>query len=194
MNAPPFVQSLRTRLSGMELSRRERLLILALTLGASLVWAMSGLESAQSARTLAEDVRGRLQLEAGRQASLSSASFRRTIRDEAELARRWALVEPTVFMAQMRAQSQLEDFAVASGITNADVIMDEPSPPASGLQRLVMSVEGDFAWSNFLALLSFLEMAEASFVPVAVEVTNSTAQPRFSLVLEAAYLAPEGRR
>lgn len=193
MNGPVFLQSWRSRFAETELSRRERVLILALVLGASVVWAVSGNESAQTARIVAEDARGRLQLEEARQASLASASFRRTIRDEAELAQRWALVEPTVFMAQMRAQSQLEDFAVASGIANADVVMEQPAAIASGLQRLTMSVEGDFTWNNFLALLSFLEMAETSFVPVAVEVTNSTAQPRFSLMLEAAYVVPGGR-
>lgn len=193
MNGPVFLQSWRSRFAETELSRRERVLILALVLGASVVWAVSGNESAQTARIVAEDARGRLQLEEARQASLASASFRRTIRDEAELAQRWALVEPTVFMAQMRAQSQLEDFAVASGIANADVVMEQPAAVASGLQRLTMSVEGDFTWNNFLALLSFLEMAETSFVPVAVEVTNSTAQPRFSLMLEAAYVVPGGR-
>lgn len=193
MNGPVFLQSWKSRFAETELSRRERVLILALVLGASVVWAVSGNESAQTARIVAEDARGRLQLEEARQASLASASFRRTIRDEAELAQRWALVEPTVFMAQMRAQSQLEDFAVASGIANADVVMEQPAAVASGLQRLTMSVEGDFTWNNFLALLSFLEMAETSFVPVAVEVTNSTAQPRFSLMLEAAYVVPGGR-
>lgn len=193
MTGPVFLQSWTSRFAETELSRRERVLILALVLGASVVWAVSGNESAQTARIVAEDARGRLQLEEARQASLASASFRRTIRDEAELAQRWALVEPTVFMAQMRAQSQLEDFAVASGIANADVVMEQPAAVASGLQRLTMSVEGDFTWNNFLALLSFLEMAETSFVPVAVEVTNSTAQPRFSLMLEAAYVVPGGR-
>ena len=181
---------LRTRVQGIDLAPRERMLVLALLVMACLVWAMAGLDAAQSARSAAEDARRQLVTEKGRQASLASESFRTKIRDEAEKARVWSLEEPTVFMAQMRAQSVLEDYAIAAGIADHEIIVDRPDPSAAGVQRLSMTVEGDFSWPTFLSLLSFLEASETSIVPAAVEVSASNARPRFSMTLEMAYLPP----
>jgi hypothetical protein len=182
-----------TRLSAIRLSRRERLLLLALLAVLSLAWAVTSFEGAQAARGLAIQARQELLLEEGREARMADPKFRQAVALEAEKARAWSLNEPTVYIAQMRAQSQLEDFAVAAGIPNYDIVVERPDPPEGGIQRLSFAVEGDFDRAAFLNLLGLLEASQPNYVPVTAEVSTTSDTPRFSLVLAAAYIQPEGR-
>lgn len=192
MNAAHLLGRLRRRMDGVRLSRRERTLLFGLLLLASVIWAAVNYEGARSARVVAEEAQAGLRLERARKAQLASPGFTRLIAQEADKARMWSLNEPTVYIAQMRAQSQLEDFAIAAGIANHEIIVDRPDPPEAGVQQVSMAVEGDFDWASYLAFLAFLESAEPSFVPLSAEVTTASVPSRFSLVLAAPYIPPGG--
>lgn len=194
MTAAVLLGRARVRLAELSLSRRERGLLLGLLLLASLVWAVTQYEGAQAARDIAEEAQASLRIEEARQARLASPGFTRAVGEEAAKVRLWSLDEPTVYIAQMRAQSQLEDFAIAAGVANPEIVVERPDPPQAGVQRLFLQVEGDFDWTSFLAFLSYVERAEASYRPVSAEVTTASVPARFSVVLAAAYISREGRR
>jgi hypothetical protein len=177
-------------LSRLRASPRERAMLALLGAVFGFYAALSCAEwaaSAQEAAALAREERTSIERLATWQVS---PVFRRVLAQEVDKVRRWSLTEPTVFIARVRAEADLTAMAAQAGIENIRVYADRSSEPRPPVEALSLTIEGDFDWRTFQALLTRLAAAEPVVAPTSVAVEPPTSEWQIGSVDGA---APAGR-
>lgn len=181
------------------LSPREQGLVALLAAAVGTWTAAAAYERAQAARAAAAEARAEANIVARLAQAQTGAAFRVAVRREALKVRAWSVNEPTVHLARLRAQADLQALAHEAGVTGVRVAAEPIGGGAAQVQPMVFTLEGDFAWPSFLDLLSRLAEARPAVTPLAVAVDEGGAgdaepAPRFLLTVELLYLPTEPGR
>jgi len=180
------------QLSGMRLGQRERALAFALLVVASAWWALTGYQRLNDAKASAAESAIRLQQLREGKGDSRRADYRKAVHREAVSVLDRSLDDPTIFLAQMRAQSQLQDFAIAAGMSAVQIGLDPVKVSAAPLQQISLTVESEFNWRSLLAFFGSLEASRTSYFVNAVDVAGVAPQQRVRVTVYVPYAAPGG--
>jgi Flp pilus assembly protein TadG len=180
------------QLSAIRLGQRERALAFALLVVASAWWALTGYQRLNDVKAAAAESAIRLQQLREGKGDARRADYRRAVHREAVSVIDRSLDDPTIFLAQMRAQSQLQDFAIAAGMSAVQIGLDPVKASAAPLQQVSLTVESEFNWRSLLAFLGSLESSRTSYFVNAVDVAGVAPQQRVRVTVYVPYAAPGG--
>ena len=187
MNAASILDRPRARLANVRLGERERLLAFALLLMASAGWAMNGYQRLETAKAAAIDAATRLQDVRAAKDDSARFDYRRAVHREAVSVLDRSLQDPTIFLAQMRAQSQLQDFAIAAGMTSVQIGLEPVQASGAPLQPVALTVESEFNWRALLAFMGSLASSRTSYFVNAIDVAGAPPQQRVRITISAPY-------
>jgi hypothetical protein len=171
---------------------RERALLSALcAVGAIALAVEAGAYALQSRSALLDAVSATMASQR-ELAALRDPRHRAELASVAGMARDRSFDDPTLAIAAVRAQSDLEALARAAGLDAVRVSVLPADEGVKGSALLRLTLESGFEWSAFDALLTALAGDAQSYVVDAIEVDEEAATLR--LTLRAAYQRGEGAR
>ena len=193
------IEQLLSRLRGLRLSGREQRLLVILGIAASIGAAIAMHDRAALARASADAAHlARVEAEE-RHLALSRSRFREQVAEDIAKVRDWSISEPTVYIAQLRAEGDVLALARRAGIANARAYADAGPAPVEGAMRprvesMTLVLEGDFSGPALAEFLALAASARTAIRPLSIEVSESQLAPRLTLTAAIPYVAQEPAR
>jgi hypothetical protein len=176
------------------MSPRECALSLCLVAALASGWAVSAHDQQIESLAAAQVARMANDRATQRWRSLADIGFRLRVSRAAEAVRTLSLRDPSVHIAAIRAQDMLREMARRAGLTNASTSAEPPLQNAGGMQSIVVRLQGDYDKSRFVALVQDMSMSGPGFSPIAIEVNQTDARPRFEMMVQVIWVADGARK
>ncbi len=174
---------------------REKALLTALVAVLAWAWVLVASDAADTAAQHAREARATRQLTEASARVLADPALLALVAAEERKLRGWALVEPTIEIAQLRAQGDLDTLARGAGIGNPQVAVDADGGArvSGGIGAFRIKVEGAFDPASFAAFVQALAASRTLFRPVGIAVVQVAGAPRLAVEIEAIWIAGEAR-
>jgi hypothetical protein len=170
---------------------RERAGLAILGAVAALAAAIMAFDWALTADQIARDAAARHADAAATLAQSGDPAFQENLAVETNKVWRWSIAEASSGVAQSQAITALEGLAMQAGLMNVSVTAEELSSEENyqAVTPLKLTLNADFDWGSFQALLQAMEASDLSLSLEALELAPDESQAaKLTMVVRAPFL------